>query len=338
MTFWSKKTLWITTGSIFGWVLLAGAIVASGQTCQTGADMDSKTRSEMESVSRQYFDLAAKGDLAALQNAAIPALASNFAGIEAAAKENQAAFAQGQVGVRSSFFLSAENNDAGRTEFLCGVFGKTGQTADSAVFVFNNLPSGKYGIVILDIKNGQETRTLTSILQQLGGSWKLAGLYVRPAQVAGHDSVWFAERARQFKSKGQLHNAWLYFREAVALASPADFMSTLATDKLYDESQPLRPSDLPVDGNFAEITVNGTTQKLIAAFPLVVGNDLNLAVRYEKPDVSDTLKTFQENSAVIRALVVKFPELRDAFAGVVVRAVEPSGRDFGTMIPMKDIK
>jgi hypothetical protein len=41
---------------------------------------------------------------------------------------------------------------------------------------------------------------------------------------------------------------------------------------------------------------------------------------------------------VIKALVAKYPELRAAFAGVVARAVEPSGRDYGTLLPMKDVK
>jgi len=41
---------------------------------------------------------------------------------------------------------------------------------------------------------------------------------------------------------------------------------------------------------------------------------------------------------VIKALVAKFPEFRNAFAGVVARAVEPSGRDYGTLMAMKDIK
>ena len=42
--------------------------------------------------------------------------------------------------------------------------------------------------------------------------------------------------------------------------------------------------------------------------------------------------------AVIKALVTKYPELRDAFAAVVARAVEPSGKDYGSLLGMKDIK
>jgi hypothetical protein len=41
---------------------------------------------------------------------------------------------------------------------------------------------------------------------------------------------------------------------------------------------------------------------------------------------------------LIKALVAKFPELHEAFAGVVARAVEPSGRDYGSLLAMKDIK
>jgi hypothetical protein len=42
--------------------------------------------------------------------------------------------------------------------------------------------------------------------------------------------------------------------------------------------------------------------------------------------------------AVIKALVAKYPELREAFAGVVARGVQPDGRDYGSLLQMKDIK
>jgi hypothetical protein len=73
-------------------------------------------------------------------------------------------------------------------------------------------------------------------------------------------------------------------------------------------------------------------------FPLAVGNDLDLIVKYEVPDISNSTQTFQDNMAVIKALVSKYPELREAFVGVVARAVEPSGRDYGSLLAMKDIK
>ena len=164
---------------------------------------------------------------------------------------------------------------------------------------------------------------------------ELAGFYVRLAQLNGHDGAWFAQRAREFKSKGQTRNAWLYYREAIALSVPVDFMSTLVTDKLYDELQAAQPSDLPVNGNTVDLAAAGKSYRLSEVFPLVVGSDLDVVVKYQAADVSDTAATFKENQVVTKALIAKFPEFRDAFAGVVVRAVEPSGRDYGSLTAMK---
>ena len=69
-----------------------------------------------------------------------------------------------------------------------------------------------------------------------------------------------------------------------------------------------------------------------------MGDDLDLIVKYQASDISNSNQTYQMNVAVMKALVAKFPELRDGFAGVVVRAVDPSGRDYGTMLAMKEIK
>jgi hypothetical protein len=322
------------------WLALVGIVAsARAQTCQSAADMDPAVRTAVETTARRYFDMAARSDSAGLQQNSIAAVAGNFSGIEAAIKDNREAFTAAQVTVRPAFLLIAEGSEPlSRSEFLCGVFGKLGQTADSAVFVLNNLPPSKYGMVILDAKGTQDARTLTLILQQVGTDWKLAGFYARPSQVNGHDGPWFGQRAKEFKAKGQNRNAWFYFRQAIALSAPTDFMSTLATDKLYDEAQTVQPADLPLNGNTIELTAGTTTYKLTAMFPLPVGNDFDLVVKYEAADVSNTYLTFQANVAVIKATVAKFPEFRDAFDGVVARAVEPSGRDYGAMLPMKEIK
>lgn len=319
--------------------LLSVAASAGAQTCQSATDMEAAVRTALETTAKRYFDLAARGESATLRQSTIPSLAGSFGGIEAAIKENQPAFAGAQASVRPPFVLNADGNQPlAHAEFLCGVFGSTGQTRDSAVFVLNGIPPGKYAVVIVDAKGAQDTRTLAMILQQLGADWKLAGFYARSAQVNGHDAAWFTQRAREFKTKGQSRNAWLYFREAIMLTTPADFMSTLATDKLYDEAQSVRPNDLPADGNVVDLSAGGATHKLTAIFPLSVGGELDLVVKYQAADISNTAQVFQTNNTLIKALVAKYPEFRDAFAGVVARAVDPSGQDYGSMLPMKDIK
>jgi hypothetical protein len=325
------------------WLLLLSAPVAvppaHGQTCQSAADMEASVRIALETTAKRYFDMSVRGDTAGLRQNSIATVAANFAGIENAVKENQPGFAGAQATVRPPFLLTAEGTEPlARAEFLCGIFGRSGQTKDSAGFVLTNLPPGKYGVTILDIHGGRTAMTLTLILQQANADWRLAGFYARSSQAAGHDAAWYIQRARDFKAKSQNHNAWLYFREAVSLSAPVDFMSTLATDKLYDEIQAVQPADVPANGKAMDLSAGGETCHVTDFFPLPVGNDLDVVVKYQAADVSDTAHAFQENIALIKALVAKFPELREAFAGVVARAVEPSGRDYGTLLAMKEIK
>ena len=297
--------------------------------------MDQTTRSSLLTTAKRYYEMAARGDSASLQRNAIVSLASNFSGIEAAIKDKQTILAGAQSMPRPPFLLKAEGTaPLARAEFLCGIFGAQGQTRDSAVFIIPNLPSGTYSIVTLDVPSSQGPHTVSFVLQQQGSDWKLGGFYAKAAQIAGHDGNWFADRAREFKAKGQMHNAWFYYGEAREVLVPVPFMATAITDKLYDEMQAVKPPDLtPLN-----LSAGVKTYKVTDLFPVPVARDLDLVAKYQSPDISNTAQTFQDNMAVMKALVAKYPELRDGFAGVVVRAVEPSGRDYGSMLAMKDIK
>lgn len=328
------------SGALMLLMALAFPVVdAVAENCVTATDMDAATRGALTSTGLRYFDMIARGDAASLRQNAIPGLANDFSGIEGTIKANQAALAGAKASARPPFLLELEGTAAvARAEFFCGVFGASGQTKDSAAFSINGLSPGKYGVVILDAPSAKGAYTVSLIVQQIGSEWKLGGLYIKSAQSAGHDSDWFSTKAHEYQSKGQMHNAWLYYLVVRSLISPLPFMSTAATDKLYDDSQKLQPADFPADGKTADLPGGGATYKVTALFPEVVGNDLDLIVRYQLPDVSNTNTTYQSNVAVMKALVTKYPELRDAFAAVVARAVDPSGHDYGTMLAMKDIK
>jgi hypothetical protein len=318
--------------------LLMCAGIGRAQTCFTSADMDEPTRSALQSAGKRYFDMVARGDAASLKQNAIPSLGADFGGVETAIKDNQPSLGT-QATPRPPFLLKAEGNaPLQRAEFLCGVFGPSGQTSNSAEFVIPNLAPGNYGIVTLDSSGPKGPRTVSFVLQQQGTDWKIGGLYIKDPQIKAHDGNWFADQARAFKSKGQTHNAWFYYVEARELLVPVPFMYTQTTDKLYDEMQTVKPADLPLEGKTTDLAGTGQTFRLTAMFPLPVGQDLDLVVKYQAADVSDTAKTFQQNTAVMKALLAKFPEFRDAFDGIVARAVPPSGPDYGSMLSMKDIK
>jgi len=312
---------------------------AAAQTCQTANDMDATLRTAITNAAQRYFGMAARGDSASLRQNSIPSLASDFAGIENTIKERQQDLSGAQPNMKSLFLLNAEDSAPNQhAEFWCGVFNRNGQTASSAAFVFDGLPPGKYAVILMDANSPRGRTMFSPVLEQTGNDWKLGGLYIKPAQFAGRDGEWFLNQARQYKAKGQMRNAWFYYLEARNLSSPLPFMSTLASDTLYDECQTAKPTDLPAQGKTATLASPNATYTMTAVFPEVVGNDLDLIVKYESANVSNTNVAYQENVNVMKALVTKFPEVRDAFAAVVARAVDTSGRDYGTLLAMKDIK
>jgi hypothetical protein len=320
--------------------VIAFASSAASQTCFTADDMDAATRSSLVSAANRYFDMLARGDSASVKQNSIPSVASNFAGLEATIKDNQQNLTGGRAASRPPFLLKAEGTaPLPKAEFLCGIFGAGGQTSNSAEFIIPNLPPGSYGVATMDVSTPKSAYMVSFVMQQQGTDWKVGSLFIVPSQIGGHDSNWFIEHARGFKAKGQNHNAWLYFIQGRQLAVPVPFVYTQLTDKLYDEAQTVKPPDFPVDGNTSDLPApGGKTYKLTATFPLAVGQEFDLVVKYQAADVSNTGQTFQENMTVMRALLAKFPELKDAFDGIVARAVEPSGRDYGSLMPMKDIK
>jgi len=319
-------------------VLLVNPVFS--ETCFTSDDMDAATRSAIQAAAMKYFEMVSRGDSASLKLNSTPSVAGDFGWIEGTIKGNQLNLAGARATARAPFLLRAEGTaPIAKAEFLCGIFGANGLTANSTEFIIPNLPPGSYAVITLDVAGQKSPVTLSFVLQQQGTDWKVGGFFLRDTQIVGHDSDWFLERARAYKGKGQTHSAWLYFAEGRELAMPVPFMFTEKTDKLYDEAQTVKPSDFPMNGNTADLTSSdGKTYKLIALFPTTVDQQLNLVVRFQTASVSDSGQAFQECMAVMKALLVKFPEFRDAFDGVVARAVEPSGKDYGALMKMKDIK
>jgi hypothetical protein len=333
----SRRTLVVCLLAVIA--VLTYGLPVLGQTCFTADDMDAANRTAIHTAGSRFFDMVSRGDAASLKQNSIPSVAGNFGGIENTLKDKQAEFSGVHATPQPPFMLKAEGTaPLDRADFLCGIFNGP-QAAKSAEFVIPNLPPGTYGVVMFDFQTQKAPYTLSLILQQMGTDWKLGGFFLHPNTLLGHDANWFLQKARDFKAKGQTHNAFLYFWQARDLSMPLSFMYNLATDKIFDEEQAVRPNDFPLDGSTVQLTgADGKTYKLTAVFALPVDQNLDLVVKYLTNDVSNSGQTFQENTNVMKAVLAKFPELREAFDGVVTRAVEMSGRDYGSMLAMKDIK
>ena len=321
-----------------GWVLLLallGAANARAQTCFNGPELEASARSAIEAAARKYFDMSAHGDVAGLKANAIPAIAGDFGSIEQAVVTNKDFLAEGQPEITRMYLLDASQAKAplARAEFFCGIF----NSPDRIGFFIPNLPPGRYATVFQKVA-GKDPIILTLILQEVSGAWKLAGYYPRLQSIAGHDGQWFLSKAREYKAKGQMHNAWVYYLTAWDLLAPVDFMSTPQLDKIADEMQAARPADVPSKEAPLSLSAGSATFKVNEIVLVAIDQNIYLRIVYVTSDAVNPRQATQDNMAVIKAVVAKYPEVRDAFDAVVARAVDNNGHDYGSVLLMKDIK
>jgi len=229
---------------------------------------------------------------------------------------------------------SASKSTWQRADFYCGIY----NSPDRVGIAIPNLPPGRYALTIANI-TGKEPITLTLILEESGKNiWKLGGYYARANSLGGHDGQWYIAKAREFKAKGLLLNAWFYYLTAWDLMAPVDFISTPTLDKLGDETQATRPPDLPSTSAPLTLTAGGKSFLVTELSALPVNGELYVRAHYSTPDAANPAAASADNAAVMRALLAKYPYLREAFGGLIARATDASGHEYGTVTPMKDVK
>lgn len=305
------------------------------QTCSSGADLDAATKSAIDNAATQYLNMSKNGDVAGLKANAIAAITGDFGSIEQAVVTNKQYLSEGNATITATYLLDASDAKAplARADFYCGIY----NSSDRLSFSIPNLPPGKYAIAIQKV-DGKDPITLSLILQDVGGAWKLAGYYPRLDAIGGHDGQWFLTQARQYKAKGNSLDAWFYYLTAWDLTAPVNFISTPQLDKIADEMQSSRPASLPSSSAPLNLSANGKVFRVTELTAVPVDNNLDLRVVYQNPNAGDSGQAFQDNMAVIRAIVARYPEVRDAFNSVIARAVDGSGHEYGSLLPMKEIK
>lgn len=313
------------------------APAAFAESCSTAAEMDAATKQALQSAARSYFQYVTQGNVQGITSSAIPDIAANAQGVQGLLQEHQANLAGASASPRNTYLFEAGGTATlERAEFFCGVFNSPAKVG----FTLNGLPPGKYGLVIMDVTGSRTPYFYSFLLKQEGTMWKVAGLFPRSRQVLGKDAQYYWQQARDFKARGQRFNAWFHYLVAKELAAPLPFMSTVALDSFYDEIQSSLPPDFPAERPMNLAAFNGKTYQVTQLFlvPNEKDRNLDLVVKYSTPDISNPGQTFLENKEVMKALVTKYPELKEPFTNLVARAVAPNGQDFGSMLPIKDVK
>ena len=177
------------------------------------------------------------------------------------------------------------------TQFFCGVPGAPLHVD----FTIPQLPQGKYALAIVHATGVKDPQQMAFLLQK-NGEWQLAGFFVKPLLVAGHDSLWYWTRARSFAQKSQKWNAYFYYTIAAYLATPADFLTSTNLDKLDQETTGVRPAGLPGTQPL-QLPGEGKTFAVSDLHTDSSLGGLDLVIRYAATDATDPVSTRARNLA-----------------------------------------
>jgi hypothetical protein len=273
-------------------------------------------------------------DANGVRAATIPSVAGNFGGIASSIQKLNPDVTGATLAVTSVYDLDATDAQPGEdaVQFFCGV------AANDLHVIFNipRLPAGHFAFAIVEATGVKNPQRLSMLLEKNAGTWQLAGFFPRPLLSAGHDGVWYWEKARAFNKAGHPWSAYFYYQTAAYLLLPAEFVDSNNFDKLVQELRAATPGGLPgaqpmtvnVDGSPVSIT-NLRTDSALGGFDLVV--------RYETADVSNLAAARTKSVALMKALLALHPDWKEAFHGMWVFANAPNQQPFSLELSMPEI-
>lgn len=315
-------------------LVLTGSLSAWAQTCENKDEIPEPTRKAIETAAQQAFDQTASGNVNGLKANAIPSLQTNFSGIAGAVNDNKDAFPGAKPQLRGVYFLDTGANPGPDGTFYCGVFGANGMSPSTAEFDLPGLPVGKYAVTIQDFVGNKGPYVMTIIFQDMSG-WKIAGYFIRPGSSSGHDGLWYLQQAREYKSKGQAHNAWFYYLNSWDLLSPGNFMNTNMLTKITQESNSVQPKDVPAGGKPVAFTAGGKTYNITEMNYFRNDKNFDLTMKYSVPSTADFNATQADARNLANAMIAQYPELKDGFNNIWVHAVDPNGGDVVGLVKIK---
>lgn len=330
---------------------LCGGMKLGAEVCTTQSQMNDSDREALKSAALALVARVQANDAAGLKAATAAEYAKDFAGIDGVVAQTAPHLQGGTPEVEQVYLLDASQlkaatgGGAAEAQFFCSL----NKTSASAEFVIPGIAPGRYGFVMVDVKdgangaNGSTPYRLSFLLLQSGGRWGLAGFYPKPLVAAGHDGLWYWTQARLLKTQNERWSAWLYYRQADSLLRPVGFVQSTHLEKLQTEMSDAAPPALS-EGISAEapLVVRGPDGKEYHFTGLGVDDSM----AKDKLDVTAHLKVDQlgtpeeakkRNSDAMVALVAAYPELRKTFHGVWIFSETAGQSPFVTEQPMSEI-
>jgi hypothetical protein len=315
------------------------------EPCITQSQMQPTEREGLVQAAASLALLTAANNAEGVRAFTMPPYAQDFGGIQSAIT-NAAPHLQGASFVPETLWIldasaakPATDGGAQDAQFFCTLNRGVMQTS----FLIPGLPPGKYAFAVLNTAGTADPWQVAMLLRQNGATWQLGGLFPRATTAAGHDGIWYWKAARDFASKKQPWNAWVYYVEAQQLLKPVAFVSSSHLDTLVAEQQHAAPTGLSTGiGNDQPLVIAGakggaevrvTSLGAENAPDKAAGIDLLAHIRAEDA-LTDPVASRARNVAAAKAIVAAYPELRGAFHGVWIVAELPGGGTYVSEEPM----
>jgi hypothetical protein len=313
--------------------MLLAAAPAFAVNCETQAQMPEAERADLLAAARSLASMVQSGDAAAVEQHTISSVRSQFTGIANSIRQTAPAITRATIAVSALYLLDASDIAAAQpeTQFFC-------EAANSSIHVevgIPQLPKGKYALALVHATGVAQPQQFALLLQRTD-AWQLAGFFVKPMLVAGHDGVWYWTKARQFNGQGQKWDAYFYYTVADYLATPADFLDSSNLDKLRAEEAAAKPAGLP-GAQPMVLTANGQSFPVVDLHTDGSLGGLDLVIRFTAADIGDPVASRARNIQVMNAMLGLHPELRQGFHGLWVFAEAKGQQPFGIELPMSEI-
>lgn len=325
--------------------LLAATAGAWAESCTTQSQMTAADRTALVEAGNDLATLTAAGNAEGVRARTMPAYAQNFNGIQDAIHA-AASHLQGASFVPETLWIldnstakAGADGSAQDAQFSC----QLNRSAHETTFSIPALPAGRYALIVMNSAGTAEPWQVALLLRQSSpGTWQLGGLFPRALTAGGHDGLWYWRTARDYSSKKQPWNAYVYYTEAEQLLRPVTFASSTNLETLEGEQGKAAPAALsgglgpqqplvlaPAQGNEVRVTSLRAENAPDRSGSL----DLLAHVQVSGP-LADPIASRARNAHAAKTLIAAYPELRSAFHGVWIVADLPGGGTYISEEPM----
>ena len=302
-------------------------------SCKTQAQMTDPERTALVQAATALAANVQSGNAAGVKASTIAGVAAQFDGIANTIAQTSPQMTGATLTIDALYGLDASDlKPAGEdAQFFCG----GGASPLHVEVAIPQLPQGQWALAFVHATGVKQPQQLAFLLQK-NGAWQLAGFFVKPLLVGGHDSLWYWTKARAYRDKGQKWNAYFYYVTAVYLATPVELLTTPNLDKLHQEADATKPDGLP-GAQPMVVTTGSKPYNITDVHTDASLGGLDLVMRYTATDTSDPVAARAANVMLMKGVLDAHPELREAFHGLWVFAEVPGQQPYGNELAMDDI-